>query len=123
MTKADRMMDLLRTRGLMGASASELAVAADCEPKHVISLLKRMIEDGRVDTVVGAGRHMVYRLAPGQHLDEAAPGLPPLASWIPSGLTGPTNDEIELQLRKAFKRGYDKALADMRAWASRAGQS
>ena len=66
---------------------------------------------------------MVYRRAPGQHLDEAAPGLPPLASWIPSGLTGPTNDEIEQQLRKAFKRGYDKALADMRAWASRAGQS
>jgi hypothetical protein len=120
MTKADRMMELLRARGLTGANAAELSVAGDCAPKQVVTLLKPMIEQGVVDTVVGVGRRLVYRCSPRHPGDASVPSARTPASWIPQGLMGLGDAEVERIEKQAYQRGYAQALADMRAWAAKA---
>lgn len=120
MTKADRMMELLRTRGLTGANASELSVAGDCAPKQVGTLLRPMIERGVVDTVVGVGRHLVYRCSPRHPGKDVSPSARTPASWIPQGLMALGDEEVKRIEKQAYQRGYTQALADMRAWAAKA---
>lgn len=118
---AGEMLELLRRRRGNGATVGELADYAGLgrTGNTVETLLARELTEGRVSRVMGS-RSTVYVLSASEWDDKPTdePPEPPVASWVPAGIGESRNAHAE---RDSFRRGYQAALKDMRAWLAKAG--